>query len=692
MLCFTLILAGVTAAAEPTAGAPDRDDLESYRSAAARVGRDADAHVRLALWCEAHGLEPERLKHLALAVLNAPDHAAARGLMGLLEEGGRWVTPEVAAERVRGDATLTPVLQKYHERREAIPDTAEAHWQLAQWCEQEGLKAEALVHLTAVIRLNPAREEAWKKLGYRRQNGRWTTPEQSAAERAEAKAQRKSDARWRQVLLKWKAWLGQDSRRAEMEAALAGVNDPRAVPAIWSVFALDGSADAQVRAITLLRQIDAPAASQALAALAVTATTGEARQRAADGLAVRDPREFAGLLIGLLRVPLKYEVRQVGGPGMPGELYIHGEKANNRRFYSAPALPITIRPGDVMAFDDNGVAMLSRVVGYGQQPISAVVNPLLGGAPDLTGAPDALAHAGFGEAGQLLGQQLVNNQKHAIAAGSAVARGGTIPKPLVAQVPVGQLMMQTQQQAEISRQRLQADIAAIDRYNDDVNRLNDRALVALKTGLGDDLGSDRQTWLRWWKNLWETTAASRAVTRAPDGGAAGAGNEAPGDAQGQGRPRRAWVPGFAGGTLVWSLSGVRPIEELRAGDKVLTQDLATGALGFAPVLTIRCNASAPVKAIALGDAAIIATDLERLWVAGKGWVMTGELKPGDRLRARGGVVRVVSIDVSGARSVYHVQVPPGRGVFIGERGILAHDDQPAQPVAMPFDAARADSG
>jgi hypothetical protein len=691
MLCFTLILAGVTVAAEPPAVAPGREDLEAYRSAAARVGRDADAHVRLALWCEARGLEPERLKHLALAVLNAPDHAAARGLMGLVEEGGRWVTPEVAAERARGDATVTTVLQKYHDRREAIPDTAEAHWQLAQWCEQEGLKAEALVHLTAVVRLNPAREEAWKKLGYRRQDGRWTLPEQAAAARADAKAERKADARWRPLLLKWKAWLGQDSRRAAAEAALAGVNDPRAVPAIWSVFALGSPAD-QLQAITLLRQIDAPAASEVLAALAVTAATSEARQRAADGLAGRDPREFAGLLIGLLRVPLKYEVRQVGGPGIPGELYIQGEKANNRRFYSAPALPITIRPGDVMGFDDNGVPILSRVVGYGQQPISAVVNPLLAGAPDLTGAPDALARAGFGEAGQFLGQQLVNNQKHAVAVGSAVARGGMIPKPLVAQVPVGQLMMQTQQQAEISRQRLQADIAAIDRYNDDVNRLNDRALVALKTALGEDRGSDRQAWLRWWKALSETTAAAPAITRAPDGGAAGARQEAPGDAQAQVRPRRAWVPGLAGGTPVWSLAGVRPIEELRAGDKVLTQDTATGALGFAPVLTIRCNASAPVKVIALDDAAIVATDLERLWVAGKGWVMTGELKPGDPLRARGGVVRVVSIGASSAQSVYHVQVPPGRGIFIGERGILAHDDQPAQPVAVPFDAARADSG
>jgi hypothetical protein len=206
----------------------------------------------------------------------------------------------------------------------------------------------------------------------------------------------------------------------------------------------------------------------------------------------------------------------------------------------------------------------------------------------------------------------------------------------------------------------------------------------LNIGLGDDLGADRGTWLRWWKELSETTAATPALTRTPDGGA-GRGNEV----RGQARERRAWVPGLAAGTLVWSLSGVRPIEELRAGDKVLTQDVATGALGFAPVLTIRSNTTAPVKAIVLVDAALVATDLERLWVAGKGWVMAGALRPGDSLRAMGGVVRVAAIDSADAQSVHHLQVPPGRGILVGRRGILAHDDQLAEPAEVPFDAAPA---
>jgi hypothetical protein len=69
-----------------------------YESAAAAARRDPDAHVRLALWCEAHGLTAERLKHLSLAVLSDPSHTLARGLMGLIAYHGKWDRPEVIGQ------------------------------------------------------------------------------------------------------------------------------------------------------------------------------------------------------------------------------------------------------------------------------------------------------------------------------------------------------------------------------------------------------------------------------------------------------------------------------------------------------------------------------------------------------------------------------------------------------------------
>jgi hypothetical protein len=58
-----LICAGLLGSSPP--------DPTDYQAAAARAGRDAGAHVKLAVWCEAHGLDAERLKQLAaLALFN----------------------------------------------------------------------------------------------------------------------------------------------------------------------------------------------------------------------------------------------------------------------------------------------------------------------------------------------------------------------------------------------------------------------------------------------------------------------------------------------------------------------------------------------------------------------------------------------------------------------------------------------
>jgi hypothetical protein len=91
----------------------------------------------------------------------------------------------------------------------------------------------------------------------------------------------------------------------------------------WAVFAAGGEAN-QLVAVQSFGQIDAAAASRALALLAVASPSAEVRRRATETHARRDVREFGHLLIALLRTPVKYEVRHVKGPGSPGALFIHG--------------------------------------------------------------------------------------------------------------------------------------------------------------------------------------------------------------------------------------------------------------------------------------------------------------------------------------------------------------------------------
>ena len=98
-----------------------------------------------------------------------------------------------------------------------------------------------------------------------------------------------------------------------------------------------------------------------------------------------------------------------------------------------------------------------------------------------------------------------------------------------------------------------------------------------------------------------------------------------------------------------------------------------------------------MKTISIGGSPIVATDLERFWVAGKGWVMLLDLKAGDRIRALDNVERVDTVEDAGARAVYHVQVGTGRGIVVGKGGILRHDERVAAPSAGVFDAASLDA-
>ncbi len=165
----------------------------------------------------------------------------------------------------------------------------------------------------------------------------------------------------------------------------------------------------------------------------------------------RDPREFVTTLISVFRDPIQYEVREVLGPGKPGELYVHGEKANRRFFYEAPPPLTTMKPTDMVGYDAYGLPVANRIVGFTLEPVSAALNPLFMGSPDLSNAPQVLGKV-LGAQGVALGQKMVQNQQ---AAGNlANVLGGAFGQgymmPLTVPIPVGQLMMQAQQKAAIS--------------------------------------------------------------------------------------------------------------------------------------------------------------------------------------------------------------------------------------------------
>ena len=343
----------------------------------------------------------ERFKHLSLAVLYEPSNALARGLMGLVAFHGKWDRPDVIGRQIQNDPAHQAMIREYLDRRARTPDTADAQLKLAAWCDEKGLKEQAIAHYSAVTNINPARDSAWKRLGYKKQGNHWVKPEEVAAARQEAARQMQADKQWKPKLEKLRAGLESKdaAKRAKAEQGLREVTDARAVPMIWAIL-VPGGQRVQVAAVQILGQIDGPAASTGLAALAVFSPIAEVRGRAIETLSRRDPRDVVGRLIGLIHKPYKYQVRHVNGPGSPGELFVEGEQFNIRRFYQNQTTARALNMGRIytpdVPFDPFSIRnlILATVPSFTTNPGAALSPSHLIASYPLPVSPQSAALAG----------------------------------------------------------------------------------------------------------------------------------------------------------------------------------------------------------------------------------------------------------------------------------------------------------
>jgi tetratricopeptide (TPR) repeat protein len=645
MVGTVLLCCGLLGAdrAAPDSGTPSlAADLAAYDAARTKVGRDAAAHVRLALWCEAHGLQAERKKHLALAILYDPSHTLARGLLGMVAQEGKWAKPEVVGRRIEKDPAYHEAIREYLERRSRTPDKADAQLKLAAWCDQKGLKVQAKAHYEQVIELDPTREAAWKHLGYKKQGGRWAKPEFAAAHKEEAQKQKAANQHWKPVLEKLRDDLeSKDAAKRERAVrALDEVSDPRAVPMISTLF-LFGPEWSQRAAVRMLGHIEGPGASNALAALAIFSPWREVEQTAFQALVSRDLRDILTRLIGMIRKPFEYQVRPIDGPGSAGVLFVEDEKFNVRRIYqSMPIDPSLMAAGGVapsFAFDGLGFAG-----GAGNTPLM-LENGM-----------------SFTEEGARLFDYLA-------------ARIASSSPTRERESNIGQLA-RIRQANQAAQQSLAQDVQAIEAINHEINFINGRVLPIIRAVSGQTLGAEPDKWKSWWTDqLGYAFQASQPAfkptfTDLIDVSSWSASLEC-----------------FGAGTRVHSAGGPAAIENIQVGDRVLTQNSATGALSYQPVMVIHRTKSAPTIRLDLDDESLVATGIHRFWKAGEGWTMARDLKPGDRVRMVGGVVQVRSVRPDQNQPVFNLDVGENRDFFVGSNGLLVHDSNFVNPVPEPFD-------
>lgn len=640
MLSLALVCLGLAALGPAESRSqPSADDLKAYEAAKARAGPGASAQVDLALWCEARGLRAERDRHLARAVLIEPANARARGLMGQVADGGRWTTPEALAGRLAADDAAAATLAEYNRRRDELQqhpgrragwaarkERARAHARLALWCESVGLKGEATAHFTSAVVLDPYNEATWKNLGYVKHDGRWVSREQAAAERTEAEAQRQADHHWEPLLRKLRAWLGERTKHSEAEARLGEVTDPRAVPSIVRVFGGAGDAG-QATAVRLLARVDAPVATRRLADLALFARAPDVRAAATGALRGREPRDYAGALVDMIRSPLRCSVLPVRGPGRPGALLVEGPRFRMERRYDAPA-PFQLGSNfyGYVGYDGNGLPVVARGV---------EVSRLEREKPDRAARDLAALEA-----------------------------------------RTASMIAEANLKAEFSRQRFLADYQAVETYNEEAAERNARVVPVLAGALDApaELAEDENAWHVWWYDrigyrYEPPPQVTISVNASPQ------------------LPPPLVISCFVAGTPVRTLDGRMPIETLAVGDRVLSQDVTTGVLGVQPVLVVHHNpAGATIQVELDSGETVTASVYHRFWRAGRGWAMARELQAGDVVRTLAGTARVASVSPGPTEPLFNLDVAGSRTYFVGKGDALVHDNTLPDPHATPFDA------
>ncbi len=722
----TLLLCCGILAAEPSQ--PSVEELKAYEVARNAAGRDPEAHVRLALWCEQHGMTSKRLQHLALAVLADPANVTARGLLGLVWDHGQWRKPDDVAKRIQDDAKKAAALAEYNERRTRTRLTADSQWKLAVWCEENGLEPEAIAHFTAVVRLDPSRSAAWKRLGCKKYKGRWMTDEQIAAEKAEREAQARADQYWRSTLTHWRAALNDHARQAEATKNLASVRDRRAVPSVWRVFALGNAAD-QDRAVQLFGQIDAPGASRALVMLALGGATPEIRRAASETLVRCDPHDYMAPLIAMLRKPLRYEVRPVAGPGSAGALFVEGQLFNRMKIYTT-AVPnfALVDTGTSWAQDSFGYEVL-RLPGRdvevqhgptlvatltGQEFRHGLASPndprgvplemALGANPNQTrwNVATNLFKPGWGTSDFLIDSDFNVN----------IYKSTTDYYKTEVSIPIGRIAAEYQKSAFVAQQELANDVAMVEAANQAIKQSNDLVVNLLNNVSDQNLKDDADAWRGWWADqlgyayqppppmpkptffqyvppAYQPRPMSTSTQIIGKDGSTDT-FTARAQMTSQGLSRMAgyhiFPCCFAADTLVQTRQGPKPIEKIHIGDQVLSQDVETGALDYRSVLTVFHFRPSATYRLQLGDDQIVTTPLHRFWKAGQGWTMARDLKPGDVLRTLGGTAKVSSIETDKVRPVFNLEVAGNPAFFVGESAALAHDNTPAGRHSAPFDA------
>ncbi len=195
-------------------------------------------------------------------------------------------------------------MEEYETRSRSLEDSADAHWELAEWCRQKGLTKQRETHLRRVTDLAPDHEKAQSILGRVWHQGSWIDRDELMASQGYVKYKNKyitpqelevienttdeleRERSWYQKIRLWHGWLdGQhENRRGQAMAGLNSVDDPYAAPAIMKFLASDSRTAIRELAVSILVKISGAKSINGLVKLALFDESPQIRSAALNGI------------------------------------------------------------------------------------------------------------------------------------------------------------------------------------------------------------------------------------------------------------------------------------------------------------------------------------------------------------------------------------------------------------------------
>jgi hypothetical protein len=524
----------------------------------------------------------------------------------------------LSIEESQRRAAADPRQAKYQDRKSASIDSPEQQLALARWCRQNDLEDEARLHWAAVLSVDPNNKEALRAVQMRWRDGQLMSAADFKEARQQSGKSQEALRHWKAEVAAWMRELSDKNRapRSEVVDAIRAIDDVSAIPAFES--------------LTLREDLPAPdknIARQRLSLAFLGALRDMPDVEATNSLVRYAVRSPYGDVRGSAISELRYRPLTDFVPTLLDELVapIQSEyRVQTEPDGSVHYLHNIYREGP---FADQSFRR-TRSIYRPDSPLGVLAN-------------------------------------FTPAAGRSLIMPGVANATTRAVTPAG-----AQRSASRYEQEIMAGEQQVQSFNQQTAAVNERIATVLNGVSDQSLGSEPREWWNWWQDytdyyrtddrpVYETREDSSDYIVRP--------------------VEPTGCECFVRGTPVWTKTGAKPIESLSIGDLVLAQNVNSGEIAYKPVLLRTLRPAGPTLQIETCAEKILSTRGHPYWIDGTGWRMAKELEKDAMLHSVTGATPVESVTPAPDAETYNLVVADFNTYFVGESGLLVHDNTPRRP-------------